>query len=1044
MGYWDNLLGASTAAKSGLEVSTSNAAAPKKDSGNTFFSNIGNSLAGIGKEVLGSGVEMLAQNSVAKIPQIVRSIKETGFNMGPINIQGRAAGVSSQLAQRSKDALNKLQSGVINKKQFDDEMKSINSGFEDLRKKSEESAASLKDASQYGRQFANNVGIGTILATGLEQVAGKTVANVAGKEAVQGAFSNGLGGLAKGVAAEVGLPGFVERQAVNQGGGLLRGVAGFAGRTGMNLLDTSSFTTPDAIKPENIAFSATSLIPGGPLNLATKGATALSKVAKNAIYDSQGLFDMVKLKGGQTVNDAFRVLQKTDPTVAQKAEKVLKQVQDYNLRAFKGNKTAAADFLSEYIGKKNLKNISLEDFVKEQKNFIEADKKISNIPKLLKKGEQIVTADGGIISGNELDQLGAVKASQNEVANLVKSLKNTNSPMEAGAAVNQFMAENRRFIANKQNQRIIEDILNAGKFGDEAGTLAKSNLIGTNKLFIKAADGTLKSVELPGGYYMGVRSGVRFGNAADAAPIEQGNKAILGKVGSTLEKAGLSTQEPTGQGAVYRRIKEEFASRVPSIPSRSGNMPGSEIFSKLEGASSLTGVTDLRQLRPKEVESILGTSLSDSKTILKELRGSFAAQPLKDRGLAGKIQDLNLQKNPLAAPYSRIQGTFRYEKNPFFGVQERIETRLGVGGLTGAAPKFGNDYTETRNILKNNGILSAGFAGEAASDTGAKISSKLRRDQERTLAAGFETLAAKQGQDVAQFIDDPKNASLVDNMKAIVQYPEKGLTSSNFMKALNLALFPTRYNLKVTQLAYKALAKEPGIRQVAAINGLVNMQHFLDSDAGVKWQSDNSELLGLVRYFTPIGSVESILRTLTGKTKNLKDLGSIGGLPFGAISQMLQGQGVFKADSPYLDPKTGEVIPDKLPKDLKARAEQALTDLVGTLYIYPGRVAGGKDVPSKSNITKTLVQTATFGALKGGQYETVNRGDLTPEQKNTQRVLSQYRGTSAPSGGIDATYKTPTTQRTTLSVPQKRLVLPKSSTSTKKAKNKAIKIGQPF
>lgn len=1041
MSYLDEIYGPTKSPGFGLAASQSNVKAPTQ--GNTFFNNIGKSIAGVGQSLKSEGVEMLSQNSIAKIPQVIRSIKETGFSMGPINIQGKSAGISAQLAKRSTETLKKLQAGIIDKKQFDSDMKAINDGFEELRKKGTVSTDALKDASQYGRQFANNAKIGTILATGAEQVAGKTVASAAGKEAIQRAFSSGIGGLGRGIAAEAGLPGFVTRQAVNQGGGLLRGAAGFVGRTGINLLDTTSFTTPDAIKPGSIAFSATSLIPGGPLRAVSAAAGGAGKLVKNALYDSQGLFDMVQLRGGQTVNQAYKALREADPAIAIKAEKVLKQVQDYNLRSFKGDKQAAADFLTEYIGKKNLKNISLDDFVKEQKRFIEADRSIQNLPKKLKKGEEIVLSDGRTASGGELDKLGAVKSSQSEVSGLVKLLKESKTSMEAGDAVNKFVGANPRFISNKQNQRIIDDILNAGKFGDEAASLAKTNLIGTNKLFIKQADGTLKAVELPGGYYMGVRPGARFANVADTAALEQGNKAPLGAIGKTLEKTGLSTKEPEGLASVYKKIKSDFVDRVPSVAGKSGNIPGDEIWSKLEGATSKTGVTDIRQLRAKEVEEILGTSLSDSKNILKEAKKSFSSQPLSSRGLAGKIQDINLEKNPLAAPYSRAQGTFRYEKNPFFGLQERIETRLGVGGLTGASPKLGDDYTQTRNILKNEGILSAGFAGEAANEGTARISSKLKRDQERTLAAGFEALASNSKQGVKEFINDPKNAGLVDNMKAIVQYPEKGLTSSNFMKALNLALFPTRYNIKVTQLAYKALAKRPGIEQVAVLNGLNNFQQFLESDQGTKWQSDNSEVLGLIRYFTPVGSVESILRTLSGKTRNLKDLGSIGGLPFGVISQVLQGQGAFKADSPYLDPKTGEVIPDKIPQDAKARVEQALTDIVGTLYIYPGRLAGGKDVPSKSEITKTLVNTATFGALKGGKYDSVDRGDLTPDQRRIQRVLqanvSQKTGSSSSNQ-----YSTSVSPRKTLSVPQKRLVMPKSTTSTKKAKNRAVKIGQPF
>lgn len=952
-----------------------------------FFGNIGKSIGGIGQSIVDFGRDTLRDNSISKLPQVFKSIQDTGFNLGPINIKGKNSVVSAQLAKRSSDALKKLQAGSINKKQFDSEMKDINSAFDDLNKKSNESAARLKDASQYSKQFAANATIGTIIGSGIEQIAGKTVASAAGKEATANAFSTGIKGFGKGVASEIGLPGvgLTERAAVNAGGNLLSGAAKFVGRTGMNLLDTSNFTAPGSFSAGNTAMNATSLIPGGPLGLISKASTTAGKFVKNTLYDSHGLFDLVKLKGGKTINEAFDVLKKSDPTVAPRFEKVLKQVQDYNLKAFKGDKKAAADNLAEYIGKKNLADISLQDFVKEQQRFISADRKISGITSKLKEGEAIVNANGDQVSPDKLKSLGAVKSSSSEVGAAIKALKESKTAVSVDAGVAKFRLDHPDFFKNKQNERVINDIFSQGLTGEAAAKYARGKLRGTQELMILSKDGTMKPVSLPGGYFMGVRGGnTKFSDAGSTAQIEKGRKALLGGVGNKLERAGLSTQEAGNQGRIYKQIKEEFVNMVESVRGTNGEIPGDILFKKLEDISSKPGVTDIRQLKASEIEAALGVSTADSKMILKSVRDSFLAIPLKDRGLAGKIMDINTAKNPLAAPYSRIQGIARYEKNPSFRLQENIETRLGIGALAESSPKFGHDYTETRNILKNEHIFTGGYANEGAGDGISHIAAKISRDQERTVAAGIEALAAKSGQSVQQFVTNPKNLEIMDNIRAVVQYPNKGLTSSNFMKALNLVAFPARYNVKVTQLAFKSLAQKSGIEQVAVINALNNFNTFLESDKGIKWQSDNSELLGLLQYYTPVGSIEYVHRLLSGKVRNLKDAGSIGGLPFGVVSQVLQGQGVFKGDSPYLNPKTGEIVPDKVPADTKARLEQALTDIVGTMFTFPGRMV---NAPSKSSISKKVIETGTFGSITGGKYDSIQRGTLTPEQQRTQSVL---------------------------------------------------------
>lgn len=239
---------------------------------------------------------------------------------------------------------------------------------------------------------------------------------------------------------------------------------------------------------------------------------------------------------------------------------------------------------------------------------------------------------------------------------------------------------------------------------------------------------------------------------------------------------------------------------------------------------------------------------------------------------------------------------------------------------------------------------------------------------------------------VDSWLINPKNADLLNDFKTIVQYPDKGFTSSNLAKMMNLVAFPSRYNIKVTQFAVKQFMKQPAPVQISIIRGLKDFNDFTKTPEGIKWQADNKEALGLLSYFTPIQPIMSVYDTLTGKNKSLLDFGMVGSLPFGVITRVLQGQGVLKDRVPYVDPKTGKVYSDRIPEDLKARAESLLNSIVDTLYTYPGRMAGMET--SKKQLTQGIVNNATFGKLKDGSYSNTDRsGDITQEQQQRINVL---------------------------------------------------------
>lgn len=1002
---------------------------PKKPSGNNFFQNVGSSIGGglaAIPKIAGSAVQGIANSFSTAGKAISQGLPIIGSIDREQKFRDARLG---ELSSKSDQALKDYRSGKISKQRYKTITDFVASELNMLGKDATDSANDMVDPVEAAKAIAT---VGTLpFAAG--RLGGVGVGGKAGE------VLGSLPGVQKAITAtELAAKGSAARQAAVSAVKFLpkailetkptaEGAAGavskpFVGDFKGALVDAALTGTP-------AVFSA-----------AEKVLKGVGSASKRALFSSSGLFDQISV-GGKSVNAALKEVASSSPGKAKKFEDALRVAQDNIMSQYKGDSKAAAANITEYISGKNLKKMTLSNLVDELEALAKSNKKAQGLRGTLKKGETFVFGDGKEVSAGELSRLGAVKSTQKEKSELISLLKGTKTRDEVAQVVNKFVSDNRRFASNAQNLRVLESLQTVGSTGDDAVALVKLALKGTNKVMIKDASGNLKPVQFDNGYFLGLRSknSVDFKNVKDTAELAKGHKASLGVIGDALRKAGISPEQQSKANVseAYRVFRESFSEKVSDL-----NIPaGGNVLSKLEDlANTKTGVSDVRQLSWKEIQSALGTTDAQSKMVLSSLKKSMLEIPTELRGLAGKIQDINTAINPISSKYSRFQSVGRYEKNPFFRLQENAESRIGVAALTGTTAKPTRDYTGTINELEDLNIFSPGYAGEGASEGIGKITARLSRDQQRTIAAGFESLASKAGSTVSEFVSNPKNADLVDNMKAIVQYPEKGLTSSNFMKALNLATFPARYNIKVTQLAYKALRQRPGIEQVAVMNGLKNYSDFINSDEGIKWQSENSEVLGIMRYFTPIGSVESVIKLLSGKGQTVRDVGTIGGLPFGVVSSVLQGQGVVKLDSPYLDPKTGEPVPDKIPEDTKARLRQALVDIIGTMYTFPGRII---NADSKRSVSEKAVDSLTLGALKDAKYSYKQRGEMTKDQQRTQSVLSAGSGKNLQ-GTNSSRRDFSSLGAFKKSDPQYRLVAPKLSSPSKKVKKRAVKIGQPF
>lgn len=585
-------------------------------------------------------------------------------------------------------------------------------------------------------------------------------------------------------------------------------------------------------------------------------------------------------------------------------------------------------------------------------------------------------------------------------------LANSNTAEEASRAIQNIDAAvgSSKYIPKPLQQRLAK----LGYVLAEPVAGVKNNFIETEDL-TKLISNAVKNPEL-------------FDPSAAPTPV-------LGAIAKAFEKMGISPQDSNQYAS--RQLSQHVVARITNTEAgrslglsvgKEGDIAkgGEVILAKLQqfiedkagvrfldrvsaGQSSLT---DVRQMTLNEIQQALkskNTSITvdQAKEIRKAIIKGFQDVPLEIRGAGDKIVDTLYGANPMQKWYARTQSALRYTYNPFFRIQESAETKIlshvQASNLVWMKPK--SQLDEAARMLEEGGIFKGQLPGEAAGDvTLGRITANLTKGQKRDLGGLALDIANHQGVDLQTLVRE--NPDMLDDaLRVVVQYPKKGVLASPLARTLNLVFFPMRYNAKVTMLAADAISKQPPAIQKAMLHSMFTMKDWLKSDEGINWQSQHADAIQLLKWITPVNSIEGTMKILMGSLNSPADLGQLGGLPLGVITQILDGQGLINLNTPYVDPKTGNVFPRNTPVSLKGRTATALIDLLNSTFTYPGRVLG---LPGKNQALRGLVQN--FISTNGTDFEPQDQeGRLTPLQQNWIRVLKGDTSDEA----IDSLYQSP-------------------------------------
>lgn len=406
------------------------------------------------------------------------------------------------------------------------------------------------------------------------------------------------------------------------------------------------------------------------------------------------------------------------------------------------------------------------------------------------------------------------------------------------------------------------------------------------------------------------------------------------------------------------------------------------------GRGRQSALQDVRQMNVKEImEALPGVTREGAKKLQKAITKAYTDVPLEFRGLGVKAHDY-AYRVPGAKTYFRIQSALRYTYNPFFRAQEVVETKLlshaKANNLVWMKPK--EELNRVAKLLDDSEIFTTGYTGEATQDlTLGRVHANLLNTQRRDLAGLALDIAEKRGITIEDMVRDHPD-ELADALRVIVQYPTKGILNSPLARTLNVVFFPMRYNLKVAGLVAQEVAKLPPTLQTAVIHSLFKFSDWLKSPEGIQWQSDNADAIQVFSYFTPVQNVTSVLNVLRdGRVSSVSELGLLGGLPFGAIAQILEAEGVIHLNTPYVNPRTGDVLPQHIPQTTKARASVAVEQLLNSMFTYPGRVLG---LPGKGEFIRNQVDTFLRTDRNDEYLKKIRTEDLTPLQKKWINVLS--------------------------------------------------------
>lgn len=790
---------------------------------------------------------------------------------------------------------------------------------------------------------------------------------------------------------------------------------------------------------QQLAFNAALLLSGGTIGQALKFGGKVVGAAKGAVFGRTSFIDELSKGIGDGSPDglanAINAIQ--DPVARKEVIDNMSAVEATNMGAVTGKDPVAAAWrvlngMAAYEGG-GMNQFTHEEALNNMVNFAKAQRLTDEVGKANGLGPITV----GRVDARALNMISANLAPVGNVEdrlNAWDALKAEN-PNQAWANNENFDKQIKTLIMKHEDASSLDTAIRGIKasFNVEGFPEAES------KQLSKMGYIPIKPVNLEAPFKEGEgKIASKFGGEDDFFTKAVQPLPVLSSIGSLLTHMGLSPISSTSR--VYQMFNQNLAENLGNMKvvdnfidkGADKAQTADNIAKKLSdyahnptrglkiNGKPLTPITDLRQMTTKDIMAALDVSAGDAREVKGALMDSMLQIPLQVRGLGDKIVDMNYKLNPTAGRYARVQGAARFAWNPFFQAKLSAKTELlAQAEAHGKFPTLGGTNTilsmifpdkyktidSTRTLLRENGIfdekatLGEVIGGEGVNDTGvagANLTHKLLPSQERSIASMVQVQADRVGLSTEDFVKNMPDA-VRDTVQMIAQYDRNSeFLNSSMARTLNLAFFPFRFEYKVASIMARNLGTANPMTQLAVINGLYRAHDYLNSPEGQAWYSQNSDVIGLMKYFTPVQTLGEVGALLGDKADSVGSYGELGALPFGWIPQLLDAEGLTNFGGVYVSPKTGQALPDYVPTTDKGKLTSAIQDFIGSLFTYPGATVG---LPSKTSITRNIAMGVT-GASTKNDYTKVTPQIPADQQDFATTVQNLSNSTIQSQNGI--------------------------------------------
>ena len=501
---------------------------------------------------------------------------------------------------------------------------------------------------------------------------------------------------------------------------------------------------------------------------------------------------------------------------------------------------------------------------------------------------------------------------QTQVPDIGAIIKSTGEPTFGGNVIANHLPKNTvsALISNMEGKVI------PAKIQDKIAQATTEEIRGNRNIMGKAYDRLDKMVGLK------------------PTPQKQLTKAFQDNLNITLEKAfpaGIITGKQTGE--TYKVTQEGI-----------GNWLSSALKDLATEKNMTISTLNTRQLKTvftkqdaKAISDAIIKALPSGKEGWKTMGAETITNTLRKTRIIGtNIRPFN--------DYFVALNEIKYSKNPLFMRLQYPLKRNLVMSSNGFNPFYQASTDTLTKVGKVMGLASPetiidtlGRKGEYTKYAASIIEQTMQRGKYYGLDNNYKT--------IEELLTQPQDlVKAQDIVERILHYGSR----TPLERTLNTVLFPFSFQKKIYTRIFGGLGQQSGLYPLLAIQGLNNLETYMNSPEYLKWKNENQGEAYLMEKLNPFHMVA--YTNIPGQKEGLMQgfgLGQFGGQYIGGATAF--GQGLNKAFLPQTNKKTGVVTP---PPESAMNKTFALLAGMGSTAGFPGELALGYQKQQSSDLFK--------------------------------------------------------------------------------------------